>query len=211
MFYSVCATLYLRILLSSEILIRFFCSFTLVKKIPESIKIYFFFLGKMLCLLLMSKFFFSLGYLFMDELQRAVAQFYPSTSGGMNGGFNPSPVPENSSILAAASHETEGQPEPGSSHLAPHQVEVGKKKLLGVLERHLRKHCLSPEVRKKFPQVVDWQQEDFKYFTENLAISELDVETLTDSQINDLAEYIRAYSKIKTVLNQYLDTRFSDD
>ena len=48
--------------------------------------------------------------LMMNELSEAVAQFYPTLEGsgalgGMNGGFNPPPAPENSSVLAAASHE----------------------------------------------------------------------------------------------------------
>lgn len=46
--------------------------------------------------------------LLMDDLTRAVAQFYASgwSAGGMNGGFNPPPAPDNSTIFVdAPSHE----------------------------------------------------------------------------------------------------------
>lgn len=45
----------------------------------------------------------------MDELSRAVAQFYPTLqgSGGMDGGFNPPPAPDPFSGFAAASHEAD--------------------------------------------------------------------------------------------------------
>lgn len=69
-------------------------------------------------------FFFVLAYivrsgflLVLDELSRAVAQFYPSL-GGMNGGFNPPPAPGGSTILAAAaSHEAGPSVSDPNSHL----------------------------------------------------------------------------------------------
>lgn len=53
----------------------------------------------------------------LDELSRAVAQFYPSL-GGMNGGFNPPPPAGNATILAAAaSHEAGPSVSDPNSHL----------------------------------------------------------------------------------------------
>lgn len=54
----------------------------------------------------------SLFLLLMDELSRAVAQFYPAlggsaSMGGMNGGFNPPPAPDPFSGFATASHEAD--------------------------------------------------------------------------------------------------------
>ena len=51
---------------------------------PKGIRIFFFILIQIGCLIVLSKLLLVLGYLFMDELQRAVAQFYPP-SGGMAG------------------------------------------------------------------------------------------------------------------------------
>jgi len=57
----------------------------------KGLRIYFLIIGKMVCLLVLSKLFFSLGYLFMDDLSRAISQFYPSASGGISGGSCPPP------------------------------------------------------------------------------------------------------------------------
>ena len=62
---------------------------TLKNQIPKRVKIFFFFFsffGTLLLALILSKVVLSLRYLLMDELHKAVAQFYPSTSGGMYGG-----------------------------------------------------------------------------------------------------------------------------
>ena len=58
----------------------------------------------------------------MDELSKAVAQFYPTLEGngglgGINGGFNPPPVPDTSPVLAAASHEAGPSVSDPKSHL----------------------------------------------------------------------------------------------
>ena len=169
------------------------------------------------------------GYLFMDELQRALSQFYPASGGG---GFSqlptPTPPPENYGLglipgaqgegdqpgsnhyASGSSQEAHPEGQPGSSHLAPQGVE-GQKRLLSVLERHLRRHCASPARIHKYPYVVDWKQEDFHYFAQHIAISELDSDTKTDIEMGNLADYLKNYKKLKTLLDQYLKKRFEDE
>lgn len=55
----------------------------------------------------------ALVYLFMDELSKAVALFYPSTSGG---GFNQPPAPSGDSAFFPISSTSENQEQPGPSH-----------------------------------------------------------------------------------------------
>ena len=52
------------------------------------------------------------SYLFMDELSKAVALFYPSTSGG---GFNQPPAPSGDSAFFPISSTSENQEQPGPS------------------------------------------------------------------------------------------------
>ena len=54
---------------------------------------YFFIIAQVFCVFVLSKFAFALGYLFMDDLSRAISQFYPSASGGMSGGSSTPPGP----------------------------------------------------------------------------------------------------------------------
>ena len=127
----------------------------------------------------------------MDELQRAVAQFYP-TSGGINeGGFsqppNPTPPTDDSGLGLIPGAQSEGD-RPDSNNYASassqeaHQGEMAKKKLLHVLERHLRKHCASRVIIQKYPYVLNLKDEDFHYFAEHIAISELDVDYINENQ-----------------------------
>lgn len=94
----------------------FFFRLPMVRQLPFPIKMSFYVVVKLLILL-------SLSLLFMDELTRAVAQFYP-TLGGTNGGFGPPPAPpgpDNSVLLAASgSHET-GPSDPNAHVLAETQ------------------------------------------------------------------------------------------
>ena len=55
-----------------------------MKKMPFGRRISLLILIQIGCLIVLSKLLLALGYLFMDDLQRAVAQFYPA-SGGMAG------------------------------------------------------------------------------------------------------------------------------
>lgn len=184
----------------------------LFRQLPFSIRIYFY-VGVRLFLLF---FIFKISMLFMDELRNAVAQFYPTLEGsgglgGMNGGFNPPPVPDNSSILAAASPEAEDQP--GSSHIAPSQgqgeVGEGQKRLLSVIERHLRAYCRSPAARREFPKVVDFKQDDFEYLSRKIYISELDCDVKSEVEIYDLALFLDNHPReFKPILRQSLQKDF---
>lgn len=56
----------------------------LVRTVPKRVQVFFLILVRIVCLFLFWKVLLALGLLFMDELQRAVAPFYPA-SGGMAG------------------------------------------------------------------------------------------------------------------------------
>lgn len=100
--------------------------FPLLPLLPFSIRIFFYVVVQLLFLFLIAHISRSVFLLLMDDLSRAVTQFYPTLGGngglgGMNGGFNPPPVPENSPILAAASHEA-GPPEAEARGRAPRDL-----------------------------------------------------------------------------------------
>ena len=90
----------------------FFCNLPLIRKIPNRGKDLLYFLTGFLFSLVLSRGIMELGYVFMEDLARAVAQFYPSSSGGMSGGFNQPPSPEGA---LPAFHETQDQPGPSAS------------------------------------------------------------------------------------------------
>ena len=79
---------------------------------PPRIRIHLVLLGKLFFVLVLSKVALSLGYLLMDELQRAVAQFYPSMSGG---GFTQPPAPSGDSSFYAIPSQNENQDQPETS------------------------------------------------------------------------------------------------
>jgi hypothetical protein len=170
----------------------------------------------------------------MDDLSRAVAQFYPTWGGG---GFSqpptPTPPPENFGLglipgaqsevdrpdsfhyPSASSQEAQREGQPGSSHLAPHQGEVGKEKLLSVLERHVQKHFLCQKTQKKYPCLLEWGKdltpEDLRYYAEHIAMSELDIEGKEDFELADLADHLKEYRRSKSILDQFLDEFLKTD
>lgn len=106
------------LLLCNPIIFHFFCEIPCVKKLAFRVQILFFSLIRFFLVLIVAKIFLSLGYLFMDELQRAVAQFYPSTSGG---GFNqPTGPSDNSSIFVTYSAAELGSQQEGGADPSSH-------------------------------------------------------------------------------------------
>jgi len=93
---------------------RFISSIPLVTKLPEGFKICLCCISQVLFLLVLSKGAFALGYVFMDDLGRAVSQFYPSFSGGMSGGSSTPPVPSGDSSQVPIS-VPDDQPGPSAS------------------------------------------------------------------------------------------------
>ena len=82
---------------------------------------------------------------------------------------------------------------------------------MSILEGHLRKHCSQQTITNKYPQVQNRTEEDFHYLAQHMAIAEFDTDTKTDVEVGKIAEYIRPYKKVKTLLDQYLKKRFSDE
>lgn len=86
-----------------------------------------------------------------------------------------------------------------------------KRKLYAVLERHLRKYSTSPAVAHRFPTLKDLSPEDFTYFTKHFSMSFLDIEYKEDIEIGDLADYIKNYARVKTLLDSYFEDFFKVD
>ena len=121
----------------------------------------------------------------------------------------PTPPPENSGLGLIPGAQNEGDL-PNS--YPSHQGEVDQKtKLFSILERHLRRHCASQAVAQKYPHFKDFTPEDFTYFAKNIAISQLDIDCKTEMEIESLAEYIREYQRMKTLLNQFFDSYYEND
>jgi len=128
-------------------------SLPLVRKVPKRVRILVFRIGKVIGGLVLSKVALELGYVLMDDLTRAVAQFYspPSGEGWFSQPPTPTPPPENSGVGLIPGAQSEGE-SPDPNHNAS---EAGKKKLFSVLERHLRRYCASQAVAHKFPSLKD--------------------------------------------------------
>lgn len=75
--------------------------FPLATKVPARVRILLFSFFKMISFIILLKLLFSVGSLFINELELAVSQFYPSTSGGMYGGSCPPPS-ENWGLLTSS-------------------------------------------------------------------------------------------------------------
>jgi hypothetical protein len=74
-----------------KIFIQFFWSLPLVRDLPPKVRIYLNIYSYLLFRLVISQLAVSLGYLFMDELEKAVSQFYPSWGMYSSGGQAPGP------------------------------------------------------------------------------------------------------------------------
>lgn len=94
-------------------LLLLFCSLPIVKNVPKRVKILFFRIARVICLLILSKVALALGLLFMDELSQAVAPFLPSSSSA--GGLNQPPAPSGDSAFFPISQSDEGEEQPAGT------------------------------------------------------------------------------------------------
>ncbi|TIM80105.1 MAG: hypothetical protein E5Y41_00275, partial [Mesorhizobium sp.] len=97
----------------TDYLFQYCSSLRLVRKLPTETQPILSFIAKTLLSLALLKVALGLGYVFMEDLTRAVAQFYPSSSGG--GGFNQPPFPEGDSALPVLGIENPNLDQPGPS------------------------------------------------------------------------------------------------
>lgn len=111
MFFSLIFSLFL---CNYQKLLLRFCSLPLVKKVPKRVQILFFCIARIICFFILLKIAFALGYLLMDELQRALDQFYRPSAGGMSGEFNIPPGPSEGGSVVAFSSENHNEPAPSA-------------------------------------------------------------------------------------------------
>lgn len=121
----------------------FFSSLPFVKGMPKRVQIIFFCIAKFISVLVLSKLAFAFGYVFMDDLQRAVAQFIPSTSGGMPGASTQPTGPSGGSgsgwtYLLASGNENCPSGSSGGSIGQP-DLEVEMEDELSPIERRVKK------------------------------------------------------------------------
>lgn len=153
----------------------------------------------------------------MDELSKALYQFYPA-SGEMNLGSSGQP-PLPSDPFIPVSQDPEDNPPEARRDLvhqqqdqtsAPQVTAVGQQKLESVLLKHIKRHCQLLEVKKKYPQ-LNSSEVDYLYLAKNMAISQFDTDTKSDSEMADLAASIGNYKKIKIILDYFIASYFQED
>nr|QKE23456.1 ATPase subunit 8 [Clerodendrum yunnanense] len=76
---------FFQIFLGTNRIYSFFSSLPFVKSMPRHVQIFLFCILKYISFLVLSKIALAFGYIFMDDLERAVSQFIPSTSWGQPG------------------------------------------------------------------------------------------------------------------------------
>jgi hypothetical protein len=107
----------------------------LFQNVPIKFRPLFFRIAIIVLSIVLSKVAVALGYVFMEDLHRAVAQFYPSSSGGMSGGFHQPPAPEGSSAVPVFHiEETLDQPGPSASEGEGRAVRDYSKELQNIEE-----------------------------------------------------------------------------
>ena len=120
---------------SIKVLLDSFCSLPIIDKLSKKWQlIWFYVLSVILC-----KSLFAVGYLWMDDLSRAISQFYPVVSGGLGGGNTPMPPtnPSEGGLLEGYyAHENEHSHDQqrGSPFWSKEYKESGSKRLFLNLE-----------------------------------------------------------------------------
>jgi hypothetical protein len=91
-----------------DTIFKFLSSLPLFRRIPKRILIIFYGFSRLLFPFILARISVSMGDFFMDELSRAVAPFYTSTSGGMSGGsLTPPPGPSGNWFISSFAIEGE--------------------------------------------------------------------------------------------------------
>jgi len=200
-------------LLPSVILLRILRLENKIKKRLEillfhiRLEILLFYIGKVIVGLALAKVTLHFGYLFADDLTRAVNQFYspPSGEGWFSQPPTPTPPPENSGLELIPGARIEGDgPAPGSEG-------EKLKKLHAVVEGHLRRYCASEDGLKRFPCLKEKNKEDLTYFAQHFSITELDIDTKSEAEIASLSAYLGPFRKIETLFHMYFDKYFESD
>jgi hypothetical protein len=120
---------------SIKVLLDSFCSLPIINKLSKKWQlIWFYVISVILC-----KSLFAVGYLWMDDLSRAISQFYPVVSGGLGGGNTPMPPtnPSEGGLLEGYyAHENEHSHDQqrGSPFWSKEYKESGSKRLFLNLE-----------------------------------------------------------------------------
>ena len=95
---------------SENKILTFFCALPLVIKMHKEMQILLFYICKSFFIFILSRLSFSLGYIFMDDLSRAVNQFLPSGTGGGMSSTLPGPSGDPSFLPIHTDDREEGSP-----------------------------------------------------------------------------------------------------
>lgn len=207
--------------------ICWFSSLPVVRLFSMKNRIRLFYIVRFLFLILVIKALFS--YLLMEnELLKAVLPFLPSTSGSMlTGGSSlpPGAGPSENAFLTLDAQSEEDRPDanhypsgssqeahqegrPGSSHLAPQQREVYTRKLLSVLENHLKRYLKKKDKIEKFPLLNDYPEDNLRNLAQDIAHKTLSIDVLEDFEIKDYAENVRLFKPTSSVFDAHFDYIF---
>jgi len=93
---------FIPIFFSINQLFHYFCRLPIIKHLATKCQLLLFLISHFLLLLVLTKLVLDLGgYLFMDDLSRALSQFVPGFSGGLGGGSNTPPNPSGDFFLSS--------------------------------------------------------------------------------------------------------------
>jgi hypothetical protein len=133
------------------------------------------------------------NYVFMDELSRAVQQFYPGSGSGVFS--NPTPPPGNSGVELVPITQQEGE----RPEMTP------KRKLFAVVDRQLREYRKNPVVVQEFPWLI---YKDHKSMVQHFISNNLEIEMLPDAEVVKLADHFDRKDRSGPAFKAYLDDLF---
>nr|UIR99387.1 ATP synthase F1 subunit alpha [Bidens alba var. radiata] len=136
------------------------------------------------------------GYLYMDELARAVTQFYPAGGGWGNLG-GPTPPPDSGVEFLPAATLPQGDPEGEPV-----------KNLRTLLKKHLQRYSGDEKVMRKFPALKNLEMEAC---ATHLATNELEVEGKPAEEVAELSRYLKSYRHVKSFLNSFFTLLFDNE
>ena len=217
--------IYIKLVLWKKLFLNLVFSLPLARKLPQKIRIQICLILRVLVVLIISRLAVSLGYLFMDELSNAVAQFYPSYGMSGSGGAATPPGPaEDPSCVPFLPNENhdQNQDQPGpseaegegravrdySSELKNIEELRNDKYLTGSYRNAIRQENIIIEMKKSIFSGNPISDNDIRkgvdiYLTGTMELSDMDYRNKKLSKIlSDLTDRGSASSHFKAIVKE---------
>lgn len=135
-------------------------------------------------------------YVLINDLTRAVMQFYPPLSGE---GFVPplTPPPGNSGFELL----------PAAAPLQEPEAQQAQNQLVSLLEKQLRRYCADQKVAQKFPAL---QYQEMNTFAKHLALEELEIEGKPATEVAGLTTYLKKFRIVKSFFHDFFNAFFEE-